>query len=77
MREPKSPTWFAKFGWFHYPVSWQGFVVYLLGIAFMVHIFFFEDSVSLSVSDTLYGVFPYWVPTFLLMEFVASQNCRH
>jgi len=28
-------------------------------------------------SDTLYGVFPFWVPTFLLYIWIADRTSRH
>jgi hypothetical protein len=48
--------------------------VTLLGIAFSVHIFVVVDSHSHSVSDTLYGIFPYLVPAWILVYWVASKT---
>ena len=50
--------WFKPWGWIYLPVSWQGALVTLLGLAFSVQVFLFIDSHSHSVSDTLYGIFP-------------------
>jgi hypothetical protein len=66
--------WFKRFGWFHMPVSWQGAVLWLVGLAFCVQVFVAIDRHSHSVSDTLYGIFPYFVCCFLLLDWVASNT---
>ncbi len=66
--------WFERFGWIYRPVSWQGAAVALLAIAFCVQVFLAIDRRSHSVSDTLYGVFPYFVSCFLLFLWVGSNT---
>jgi hypothetical protein len=66
--------WFKPLGFVFRPVSVPGWLISLAGLAFCVHIFLFLDSRSHSVSDTLYGIFPYWVPTFLLWTWIASRT---
>lgn len=66
--------WFKPFGPVFRPVSVAGWIITLLAVAFCVHIFLFVDGRSHSVSDTFYGVFPYWVPTFLLWLWIASRT---
>jgi len=66
--------WFRPFGFVFRPVSIPGWTITLLALAFCVHIFLFVDGHSHSVSDTLYGIFPYWVPTFLMWVWIASQT---
>ncbi len=67
-------SWFEPIGIVFRPVSVAGWIATLLAIAFCVHIFLFVDGRSHSVSDTFYGVFPYWIPTFLLWLWIASQT---
>ena len=67
--------WFKRFGFVFLPVSIPGWMMSLLAAAFCLHIFLFVDGRSHSVSDTLYGVFPYWVPTFLLWVWIAGRTC--
>jgi len=69
-----SRRWFAKWGWVHRPVSWQGWIVLAVAIAFCVQVFVAVDRSSHSVSDTLYGVFPYVVPALIVLEWVASRS---
>ncbi|MBX7235973.1 MAG: hypothetical protein K1X65_16420 [Caldilineales bacterium] len=66
--------WFKPWGWIYLPVSWQGALVTLLGLAFSVQVFLFIDSHSHSVSDTLYGIFPYVIPCWILVNWVASKT---
>ena len=66
--------WFAKWGWVHRPISWQGWVLVVLALAFCVQVFVAVDRNSHSVSDTLYGIFPYVVPALIVLEWLASKS---
>ena len=68
-------SWFKAWGWIYRPVSWQGYVAALVALAFCVQVFVAVDSHSHSVSDTLYGVFPFVVCCFLLLNWLASKTC--
>jgi hypothetical protein len=66
--------WFREWGWVYYPISWQGVVLIVLILAFCVQVFLAIDRTSHSVSDTFYGVFPYIVPSILVLLWVASKT---
>jgi hypothetical protein len=66
--------WFKPFGCVFLPVSISGWIISTLAAAFCLHIFWFVDGHSHSAFDTLYGVFPYWVPTFLLWMWIAGRT---
>ena len=66
--------WFKPFGFVFLPVSISGWIISALAAAFCLNIFQFVDGRSHSVSDMLYGVFPYWVPTFLLWVWIAGRT---
>jgi hypothetical protein len=66
--------WFKSVGWVFRPVSWQGIGLVLLAMVFCVQVFVAVDRHSHSVSDTLYGVFPYFACCFLLLNWVASNT---
>jgi len=68
--------WFREWGWLYYPISWQGVVLVLLVLAFCVQVFLAVDSRSHSVSDTFYGIFPYIVPSFLVLVWIASKTSQ-
>jgi hypothetical protein len=66
--------WFKPLGWFYLPVSAPGAVVTGLALIFCVQVFAAVDHRSHSVSDTFYGVFPFFACTFLLWEWVARKT---
>ncbi len=45
-----------------------------LALAFCVNVFIAIDRHSHSVSDTLYGVFPFFTCTFLLLDWLARNT---
>ncbi len=67
-------TWFRPMGWLYKPIAWQGGVITALAALFCLHIFMAVDRHAHSGSDTLYGVFPYVVPAFLLWLWIASKT---
>jgi hypothetical protein len=67
------PHWFSRFGWFYLPTSAAGFVVCLLAALFCVSVFMAVDRHSHSASDTLYGIFPYFACTFLLVDWFGRR----
>ncbi len=44
-------------------------------VIFCATVFVAVDRHSHSVSDTLYGIFPFFVCTFLLFDWVGSRTC--
>lgn len=66
--------WFRRAGILFVPVSAVGWFVSALAIAFCAQIFWFVDTHSHSVSDTVYGVFPFWVPTLLALAWIADRT---
>jgi hypothetical protein len=71
-----SSAWFKPWGWIYRPVSVVGFVAVLLAAIFCVQVFVAIDRHSHSVSDTLYGIFPYVVPCLMLLNWLASKTAR-
>ena len=47
--------------------------MFLDAVAFCVNVFLAIDRHSHSVSDTLYGVFPFFVCTFLLIDWMREE----
>jgi hypothetical protein len=66
--------WFKRLGWFFLPISLPGMVITLGALAFCAQVFWAVDRRSHSVSDTLYSTFPFFVCTFLLLDWVASRT---
>ena len=67
-------AWFKRWGWFYLPTAAQGFVIVLGALAFCVNVFGVVDGRSHSVSDTLYGVYPFFVSTFFLVDWIARRT---
>ena len=66
--------WFASWGWVYRPVSWQGGTLVLLVLVFCAQVFLAVDRHSHSATDTLYGLFPYVVPSLMVLNWVASKT---
>lgn len=75
----KTP-WFKKIGWFYCPISLPGFFLTVGALVFCVQVFVAVDRRSHSATDTLYGIFPFWICAFLLLDWIASRTgdpCQH
>ena len=55
------------------PDEATGAVITIGALAFCVQVFLAVDRQSHSVSDTLYGVYPFVIPTLLLLDWIASR----
>jgi hypothetical protein len=69
-------NWFKKVGWIYVPVSAIGVVLLLLTIAFCVNVFIAIDRHSHSASDTLYGIFPFYVSAFTILFWIAGNTSK-
>ena len=66
--------WFKPVGILFVPVSLMGWLISLSAVAFCGQVFWAIDRHSHSASDTLYGVFPFWIPTILLLAWLADRT---
>ena len=66
--------WFREWGWVYRPASWEGIALVLVATAFCTQVFMAIDRHSHSVSDTLYGVYPFVVPTLIVLNWIASKS---
>jgi hypothetical protein len=66
--------WFKRFGWLYLPVTIPGAVLCGVAALFCLTVFWTVDRNSHSVSDTLYGVFPFFVCTFLMVDWIAGRT---
>lgn len=66
--------WFRPMGLLFRPASIAGWLLILIAVAFCVQVFIAVDRHSHSASDTLYGIFPFWAPTFLVVAWIADRT---
>ncbi|MGA3015122.1 MAG: hypothetical protein ABSD71_13930 [Bacteroidales bacterium] len=69
-------NWFKRIGWIYIPVSIIGALLGLAVLFFCVTVFLAVDRHSHSVSDTLYGIFPYFVSAFTILFWIAANTSR-
>lgn len=67
-------SWFKEWGWLYRPAAWPGWLALTLTLFFCVHVFTAVDRHSHSVSDTVQGIFPFWVSAWTLFGWVASRT---
>jgi len=70
----KKTIWFKPWGWIYRPVSVTGWLAVAVTLLFFLNTFVAVDRHSHSVSDTLYGIFPYWVPALIILVWLASRT---
>ena len=66
--------WFRPWGWLFRPVSMMGWLAVLATLVFCISVFMAVDRHSHSASDTLYGVFPYFTSSAVLLNWLASKT---
>ena len=66
--------WFKRFGWFYIPTSAPGAAVCIMAFVFCLTVFRAVDRRSHSVSDTFYGVFPFFVCAFLIVDWIGGRT---
>ena len=66
--------WFKPWGWSYLPVSLEAVLLVVLALVFCAQVFLAVDRHSHSASDTLYGIFPYWVPCIIVLNWIASKT---
>jgi hypothetical protein len=67
---------FKKAGLIYIPISGIGILLYIGTITFCITVFTAIDRHSHSVSDTLYGIFPYFVSAFTVLFWIAGNTCK-
>ncbi len=68
---------FKKYGLIFIPISFLGLIITLLTVIFCETVFVAIDRNSHSVSDTLYGIFPYFVSAFTILFWIAGNTSKN
>lgn len=69
-----SKKWFKEYGWVYAPTSLQGIILIVLTLIFNFQVFMAIDRKVHSVSDLLYGIFPYLVGSLTTLFWIASKT---
>lgn len=67
-------NWFKQWGWLYLPASVPGAFISLAMMVFCASVFLAVDRHSHSVSDTLYGIFPFFACAFLLFDWIGART---
>jgi hypothetical protein len=67
--------WFRRTSWGFMPSTLIAWVITIAGIAFCLQISWFYMLHTNSVSDFLYHIYPYIIPTYLLWCHIAERTC--
>jgi hypothetical protein len=68
--------WFKakRYGWGWTPTSWEGWVIMLVYIIYLVHVFRVIDAVQHSGSDTLINFAPRFILATLILLAICYTN---
>jgi hypothetical protein len=72
--KPKKGAWFVKIRGSYIPCSWQGWLLYVPFIAFLVTVMQATIRDAHSMSDALYQLFVYFVCAGVVMHWIASAK---
>lgn len=72
--KPKKGAWFIKVRSSYLPCSWQGWLLYIPMIMFLVAVFMFANQQADSVTEALFLYFPYFVCTGVVMHWIAANK---
>ena len=67
-------AWFKPWGWSYRPTSGQAWLLVIATGFFCGQVFLAVNRHSHSASDTLYGIFPFFVPAFGILGWIASHT---
>lgn len=65
---------YKPWGWIYRPVAWRGWAAVAVAGVFCAQVFAAVDRQSHSASDTLYGIFPYVAPAWIVMNWLAAKT---
>jgi hypothetical protein len=66
--------WFKRWGWIYRPSHPLGFLLAIAALGFCVNTLRVVDRHAHSASDTLYNFYPFAVPTFLVLMWIAGRT---
>jgi hypothetical protein len=73
----KKKHWFREQGWIYVPNNKNGYILTLSILIFNILAFIIINHSSRSINETLYDMFPYFVPSFGMLLWIASESSKN
>jgi hypothetical protein len=70
----KSNVWFKKVRGSYLPSTWQGWLLYVPFVYFLVVVYMAIDKEGKSAFDVFLIIFPQWVAAAVVMTWIAKQK---
>ncbi len=77
MKKPpklKKGAWFYKVRGSYLPATWQGWLLYVPFITFLVGVAVYAFRTELSFAQVFFSVFPAWVAAAVVLTWIASNK---
>lgn len=70
----KSKKWFIKVRGSYLPNSWQGWLLYVPFMAFLIFVLVFAFKTQDTITETVFVIFPQWVAAAVVMTWIAARK---
>jgi hypothetical protein len=67
-------AWFVVLDWSYLPSSWQGWLLYIPYVTYLIAVFVVLNQQSASIGATLFAVIPYWISGIVVMHWIAGHK---
>lgn len=74
MTKTKKAVWFKKVRGSYLPASWQGWLVYVPFVIYLLTVLQAAARNEHSASDAFYIIFPQWIAAAVVMTWLAKQK---
>lgn len=70
----KKDAWFVPVRWSYLPASWQGWLLYIPYLLYLIITFALVFYKNDSFGSSLLGIIPYWVAGAVVMHWIATHK---
>ncbi|MEI7632173.1 MAG: hypothetical protein WCJ60_02525 [bacterium] len=75
-KSSKNKAWFVSVRGSYLPNSWQGWLLYVPFVAFLLSAMSYSMDNKHSTSDVVYAIFPQWVAAAVVMTWIAKSKTK-
>lgn len=72
--KPKRGAWFVKVRGSYLPCSWQGWLLYVPFILFLILALVVAINAGVSFAEVFFRVFPVWIAAVVVLTWIASNH---